>query len=179
MRLTCSCCGAHGSIELFTSDELARRFSELLSELPAGLSASVARRYIALFRPKQRGLSWDRACALMGEVKHMAETGGVWLNNQRYPASPNLLTVAMQQMLDKPAGLVLPLKTHGYLLTIIASGSVVEQLRIEQQINQHKTEESVKRHREVYDHGERMRREYEEEQRLLGRKAAEAGSKPS
>ena len=176
MRLTCSGCGAHGSIELFTADEQARRFGELLSELPAGMPPAVARRYVALFRPYKRGLVWERACALLGEVKAMAESGGVMLNGQSYPASVALIANAMQQMLDKPAGLVLPLKSHGYLIAIVARGSGPEQAQTEEQTEQQRRDDSQRRHRETVSQEEIMRRRREELMRADARSAVKKAS---
>jgi hypothetical protein len=121
MRLTCPC-GLHGSIELFTEDEHARKFAVLVASLPGGAGA-VAVRYIGLFRPGKRALAWDRACKLLEEVRDMLVAGVVERYGKTYPGTPSLFIAAMQQMLDQRERLDLPMKTHGYLVSIIAGES--------------------------------------------------------
>ncbi len=121
MRLTCPC-GLHGSIELFTDDEHARKFAAIATALPGGAGA-VAVRYIGLFRPGKRALAWDRACKLLEELQAMIQAGSVEWRGRPFPASPGLFISAMQQMLDGRERLDLPMKSHGYLVRIIVGDS--------------------------------------------------------
>ncbi len=130
MRLTCTACGAHGSIEQFTADSDARRFAEIVAALPANVGP-VAIRYLGLFRPGKRGLSWDRACKLMVELAGMIERGAVERHGRSIPAAPPLFANAMQQMLDRRETLDLPLTTHGYLITIVAGEAPRAEARAE------------------------------------------------
>jgi hypothetical protein len=136
MRLTCSCCGAHGSIEFFSTDTNARRFNELVSKLPAPL-VPIAQKYAALFRPlKTKGLTWDRACDIVSGLQAMCTAGGVDYYGKHYPASPELLASVIHQMLDNRDGLTLPLKTHAYLIKVAVAKSGAEVAQIEKLADQ-------------------------------------------
>lgn len=130
MRLTCTACGAHGSLELFSTDPDARRMVELFSRLPADIGP-VAVRYLGLFRPLKRGLTWDRAVKIAGEIVAMVEAGAVEVRGRRFPASAATFANAMQQMLDHRERLELPMTSHGYLIRIVAGESPREAAREE------------------------------------------------
>ncbi len=130
MRLTCMACGAHGSLELFTADPDARRLAELVAKLPADVGP-VAVRYLGLFRPLKRGLTWDRAVKIAAEIVAMVEAGAVEMRGRRYPASASSFANAMQQMLDHRERLELPMTSHGYLIRIVAGESPREAARAE------------------------------------------------
>ena len=130
MRLTCTACGAHGSLELFTADPDARRLTELVAKLPAELGP-VAVRYLGLFRPLKRGLTWDRAVKIAGEIVAMVEAGAVEVRGRRFPANASTFASAMQQMLDHRERLELPMSSHGYLIRIVAGESPREAAREE------------------------------------------------
>lgn len=130
MRLTCTSCGAHGSIEQFTADADARRSVELVAALPAEIGPVVVR-YLGLFRPMKRGLTWDRVLKISAEVFEMIKAGAVEHRGKRYPATPAMIASAMQQMLDNRERLELPMTSHGYLVKIVAGESPREAARAE------------------------------------------------
>ncbi len=141
MRLTCSACGAHGSVEQFTADTAAREAFALALSLPGGMGG-VALRYIGLFRPHKRGLTWDRSLTLLREVSALVAAGQVERHGKPYAASAALFASAMQRILDQRASLQLPLTSHGYLVAIIAGDSPREAARIETEQEQHKQQGS-------------------------------------
>lgn len=122
MRLTCTACGAHGSAEQFTADTDARRAMEMVANLPAGLGPLVLR-YLGLFRPQKRGLTWDRAGKILDELAAMIAAGHVERRGKTYPAAPDLFRAGIQQMLDQRERLELPLANHNYLIAIVAGDS--------------------------------------------------------
>lgn len=130
MRLTCSACGAHGSIEMFSTDSDARRLVELMAGVPADVGPVLVR-YLGLFRPHKRGLTWDRAVKIAAEVVAMIQAGEVEQRGRRYPASAAVFASAMQQMLDHRERLELPMTSHGYLVRIVAGESPREAARAE------------------------------------------------
>lgn len=144
MRLTCSACGAHGSIEQFTADADARTAMAIALRLPTGVGA-VALRYIALFRPAKRGLTWDRVCKLLGELAQMIEAGAVERRGHTHPASHALFLRAMEQMVVQRERLRLPLKDHNYLREIIAGDSPRESAALEAQAEAAKAADSRRR----------------------------------
>lgn len=118
MRLTCPCCGAAYSIEVLLADRAAREAVSTAFRLPPSLSERLLR-YIALFRPVERALSWGRAARLMAELEAMITAAQIERNGQCYPAPVDAWRVAIDQMLDGRDRLALPLKSHGYLLEIL------------------------------------------------------------
>ena len=144
MRLTCTACGAHGSIEQFTSDGDARKSVELVSGLPADLGPVVVR-YLGLFRPMKRGLTWDRVLKISGEIVEMINQGAVEQRGKRFPATPDMFAAAMQQMLDTRERLDLPMSSHGYLIKIVAGESPREAARTESAQEELKRMESSQR----------------------------------
>ena len=170
MRLTCSACGAHGSIEQFTADADARRAIELVAKLP-GVLQPVVLRYLGLFRPAKRGLTWDRVCALLGEIGEMVGAGKVERYGIAYAASPALFASAMSQMLEQRERLQLPLKTHGYLVTIISGDSPREAAELERKAEEDKRRDSMKRSAPIETTEQRiarMRQQQEESDRKFG-----------
>jgi len=122
MRLTCPSCGAMHSVEALLADANARRAVLAAAELPGGLGERVVR-YVALFRPRERALSWDRAAKLLEEMAAAIAAGQIERDGRAYPAPPEYWRTALDQMLDGRERLALPLKTHGYLYEIIAGQS--------------------------------------------------------
>lgn len=118
MRLTCPCCGASYTIEVLLADKSARAAVASAFTLPASLGDRVLR-YIGLFRPGSRALSWDRAERLIAELADMISAAQITRNGQIYPAPVDAWKAAFDAMLDSRDRLQLPLKTHGYLLEIL------------------------------------------------------------
>ncbi len=121
MLLTCPC-GIHGSIELFTADEHARRFQQLVDKLPPELR-SITPYYLGLFRAPKRRIAWERACRLLEDLRALIDSGEVHRRGRAFMATPPLFAAAMQQMLDGRDRLDLPLANHNYLIAIIAGES--------------------------------------------------------
>lgn len=174
MKLTCTACGATGSAEQFTADADARTALALALKLPPGVGG-VALRYIGLFRPAKRGLTWDRACKLLSELVAMIEAGHVHRRGKALPATPALFAAAMQQMLDQRERLDLPLTTHGYLVAIVAGDSPREAAQLEAQAEAEKRVANVKRVDEGESLFDRMNRLRLEEQAGGGKPAPAQG----
>ena len=174
MRLTCSACGAHGSIELFTADAEARSALAQAAGLPGGVGA-VAVRYIALFRPAKRGLTWDRVCRLLGEISAMVEAGQVERHGKAIPVTTTMFASAMQRVVDQRERMDLPLTSHGYLITILAGDAPREAARLEQQTEDEKRSASARRRGPVESSEERIARMRREAEAADARRLAEQG----
>lgn len=118
MRLTCPCCGAAYSLEVLLADAAARQAVVAALGLPAGLGERLLR-YLALFRPRERALSWERAARLLDELNAAVAAGQIERNGQIWAAPLDYWKTAIDQMLDGRDRLSLPLKSHGYLYEII------------------------------------------------------------
>lgn len=118
MRLTCPCCGATLSLEALLNDVAARQAVATALTLPASLGPRLLR-YLGLFRPAQRSLTWERAAGLLAELQTMIDAGQIRRNGRSWPAPHAVWASALDAVLERK-NLTLPLKSHGYLLEIIA-----------------------------------------------------------
>jgi hypothetical protein len=119
VRLTCPCCGASYGLEVLLADRSAREAVAAALGLPAGLGERLLR-YLGLFRPRERALSWDRAARLLGELNEAVSAAQIERDGRTHPAPVEYWKAAIDQMLDNRDKLSLPLKSHGYLYEIIA-----------------------------------------------------------
>ena len=117
MRLTCPCCGATNSLEALLNDAAARQAVAAALALP-GLGDRLVR-YLGLFRPPQRSLTWDRVARLLEELNATVATGQIDRHGQVWPAPLEYWKIALDQILDSRPTLTLPLKSNGYLYEII------------------------------------------------------------
>lgn len=118
MQLTCPVCGARCSIEAHLTDESARRALGVAVKLPAPLG-DLTLRYLGLFRPRNRALSWDRVERLLAELVAPIECGQLDRRGRAWAAPMECWRLALEQMLAGRDKLTLPLKTHGYLFEIV------------------------------------------------------------
>ncbi len=128
MQVTCPCCAGRFSIEAAFTDEAARTAVAAALQFPAPLGELLLR-YIALFRPARRALSWDRAARLLHDLLQPISAGRVQRDGRWYQAPVEAWRRALEQMLDQRDRLRLPLKSHGYLIEIVIG--VVDQVGAE------------------------------------------------
>lgn len=132
MKTTCPACGAVSSLDVLLGNDGAREAVMAALEMPAPVGKLLVQ-YLGLFRPAQRQLSFDRVANILNELLPMIrdakiERGGrIWSAPQEYWKS------AIEDMLTKRDRLTLPLKNHGYLLTIIESYSNKAEAKAEAQ----------------------------------------------
>lgn len=87
-------------------------------------------RYLELFKPQRQALRWSRRLALTEEIMPMIKSGVITRNGMTYAMPPSAWESAMLNLVaNKPKSLVLPLKSNGYLLEIMA-GKVEKNLAI-------------------------------------------------
>lgn len=122
MKTTCPACGAVASIDVLIGHEGAREAVMVALRLPAPLGKLLVQ-YITLFRPAQRQLSMDRLANLLGELQPMIDAAKIERNGRIWSAPQDYWVMALGEMLAKRDTLTLPLKSHGYLLAIIAGYS--------------------------------------------------------
>lgn len=136
MRLSCPACGATISLDAAIGHEGAREAIQIALRLPASLGKSLIQ-YLGLFRPvNQRQLSMDRVANLLNELLPMIEVAQIERNGKRHSAPQDYWAMALAEMVAKRDALTLPLKSHGYLLTIIAGYAEKHDAKAEQKTEQ-------------------------------------------
>jgi hypothetical protein len=121
MKLSCPACGAVYSLEMLLTHDSAREAVMAALALPAPLGKLLIQ-YIALFRPNQRQLSFDRVARLLEELKGPISEAKIERNGRIWPAPLETWKAAIGEMIAARDNqkLQLPLTSHGYLFAIIA-----------------------------------------------------------
>lgn len=76
--------------------------------------------YVQLFKPEKHVLSMTKLTKLLEELVPMMREGKIEYKGSVWPAPQVYWEQAIRQMLDSRESLKLPIKTHGYLFSIIA-----------------------------------------------------------
>jgi hypothetical protein len=143
MRLNCPACGAAISLDALLGHEGAREAVQIALQLPAPLGKLLVQ-YVGMFRPaKRQSLSLDRVASLLGELLIMIDAGKIEREGRTYAAPQDYFRTALEDMLARRDSLTLPLKSHGYLLSIIAGFADKAEAKQEAKA------EEAKRHRPV------------------------------
>lgn len=119
MKLKCPACGATFSLDVLLTHDGAREALMTALAIPAPLGKLLVQ-YLALFRPASRDLSFDRVATLLSELLPMIEAGQIERNHRSWVAPIPVWKEALEQIQSQRDKLQLPLKSHGYLLEIIA-----------------------------------------------------------
>lgn len=122
MKTKCPSCGAVTSLDVLLAHDGARDALLAALKMPAPLGTLVVK-YLGLFRPATRELTFDRVASLLNELLPMIQAGQIERNGRTWPAPMPYWIDAMEDMLGKRDRLQLPMKSHGYLLEIIAGMS--------------------------------------------------------
>ena len=137
MKTTCPACGAVASLDVLLGNDGAREAVMTALAIPAPLGKLLVQ-YLGLFRPAQRKLSFDRVASLLRELLPMIAEAKIARGGRIWSAPQDYWVMALTEMLAKLDALTLPLKSHGYLLTIIAGFSEKAEAKKEAQIEAHR-----------------------------------------
>lgn len=77
-------------------------------------------RYLGLFRPASRNLTMDRVASLLAELAPLIHAARIQHKGSTYAAPLEHWRSAIDELMGKRDTLTLPLKTHGYLLAMLA-----------------------------------------------------------
>lgn len=118
----CPACNALMSLDVVFAHAGAREAILLLMQAHPQAHRLLAPlvRYLGLFAPEKRELSFDRIARLLEELVPPIKAAQIERNGRSWPAPIDYWVQALETMLAKREHLQLPLKTHGYLLEIIA-----------------------------------------------------------
>lgn len=120
--VACPSCNARMSLDALLGHQGARDAVLALATLHPSASrlATTTLRYIGLFAPAKREMGFDRVAGLLTELAELMKTGRVERRGRVWAAPLENWIAAMDEMLAKRERLTLPLKSHGYLLEILA-----------------------------------------------------------
>lgn len=130
--LICPGCGAFGSIEAFANHQDAAACQAILGRLPPDVAAAL-QRYVRLFAPAKHVMTWRRQRRVLEQLAAAIEAEKVVTRGREWPAPHPTWIRAMNSMLDSKT-LQLPLKSNGYLISIIAGEANSAEAKAERDI---------------------------------------------
>lgn len=119
MKLTCPNCYETLSLSALIEHDAAREAVRLALEFPAPMGKQLIQ-YTSLFKPAQRALSMDRFASIISELLPMIQAAQIERHSRIWPAPLPYWQQAFESMWITRDKLTLPLKSHGYLLEVIA-----------------------------------------------------------
>lgn len=122
MKTRCPACGATSSLDaLLGHSEASQAFVSSLSLL-GDLKIPMVK-YLAMFRPQNRDLTFERAAKLLTEIAPDFVAKQIKRGHHTYPAPTGAWGWAIGVLLERrdQNKIDLPLKTHGYLYEVITS----------------------------------------------------------
>lgn len=137
LQIPCPACGALFDLEQALDSVDGKRFVDLLTSMPPALIRPLYN-YLKLFKPAKQVLSWARALKLLQELAPMIKAAQIKRNGVMYVIpQAHWEQVLTELVRNRPATLTLPLKSHGYLLSILAGQAdkqaAIQEAKFEQQ----------------------------------------------
>lgn len=117
MKVKCPSCGASMSLDVLVAHDEARNALVELTGISDELVKSCLK-YLTLFRPSEKDLTFARVAKLVGEIAPMMRAGEISRNRKAYPAPREAWIWAFGRCLEaRDMGkLQTPLTSHGFLL---------------------------------------------------------------
>lgn len=137
MKCRCPQCGHAAELIHFANEEAARQAVYLVAGLPKSLG-QLSLRYIGLFKPTERSLSWERTLNLLKPLKADIDAAQITRHGRIWAAPEGLWHKALTSTISQAeTGKVkLPLKNHNYLYEIISSEQNSVEAKAEQAIEE-------------------------------------------
>lgn len=121
MKLTCPSCGAEYPIEAGLLEDDGKRLAAVLGEMePILARAAIA--YLRLFKPTKTALRTARAIKILHELLTLVRAGTVCRDERggiQRPAPIAAWVAGIDQMLQQPGRLQVPLSNHNYLRHVV------------------------------------------------------------
>lgn len=123
LRLSCPECAAQFDLIQAMEDADGRRLLDMLKDIQPIVIRPYFR-YLKLFKPQKQGLRWSRMLTLTQELAPMIKAAQINYNHAIYAVPPSTWAETMNALVDTPPPtLRLPLKGHGYLLSILSANA--------------------------------------------------------
>lgn len=119
MIVRCPSCGAEASLDVLLGHEsAAAALNQALQALPVG---ALVVRYLALFRPDTRRLTWPRVNTLLADLLPAITSERIERDGRTHDAPLVAWAAAFDKVMQArdSGALRTPLKTHGYLFEIV------------------------------------------------------------
>jgi len=133
--VTCPNCRVSASLDVFLSEDSVRdALNAVIAAHPAGETLiKPMLRYVGLFAPAKSRMAYSRLAALIGEITPAMRAAAIERNGRTWPAPMAYWQAAFEAVLNAAhqGSVSLPLKSHGYLLEVIARMSSKEEARVE------------------------------------------------
>ena len=135
MKLRCPACGHSADLLDFANEQAARQVVLMVADLPKSLGR-LTLRYLGLFKPTQKSLSWERTLKLLQPIKADIEAARIERHGRIWAAPEAYWLHAFTTVIEKAETqtLKLPLKNHGYLYEVISSQQNAAEAHAEQKI---------------------------------------------
>ncbi|KIP19207.1 hypothetical protein KY49_3316 [Burkholderia sp. MSHR3999] len=134
-QLSCPNCRAVMSLDVLLADDAPREaLNAIVDAHPAGETfIKPLLRYISLFAPSKSQMSHSRIAALISELAPMIRAAQIERNGRTWPCPIDYWRLGFEHMLaQRDLGRIkLPLKSHGYLLEVLAGFSDKAESRAE------------------------------------------------
>jgi hypothetical protein len=120
LLVPCPHCGSTIDLEIAWNDLDGRKFVELLMNLPPVVVQPLYR-YLKLFKPPMQSLRWSRILSLAEELAPLIKAAEIQRNKISYRVPAAEWAAVLTYLVETPpATLTKPLKSNGYLLSILA-----------------------------------------------------------
>lgn len=121
--VACPSCNAQMPLDVLIGHQGARDALLALAKLHPSQARIVmtAIRYAGLWAPEKQALRFDRLAAILTDLGQLIGTGTVGKRGVNHPAPLDYWITAMEDMLANRDRLRLPLASHGYLKSVVAS----------------------------------------------------------
>ena len=138
LYLSCPECAAQFDLVQAMEDADARHLMNLIKDIQP-LVIRPYFRYLKLFKPQKQGLRWSKMLTLTKELAPMIKEAQIKHNHATYVVPPTAWAEVMNDLVDNPpATLKLPLKGHGFLLSILSANAEKVAAKAERKTEEHK-----------------------------------------
>lgn len=120
--MVCPACAAEMTLDVVFGHTGAREAVMALASLdPSAKLVPASLRYVTLFAPARQRLRFDRLASLLRELSELVHPAKLEYRGRLLPAPRDYWVAAMDEMTGpRRDSLSLPMKSHGYLKTIVA-----------------------------------------------------------
>ena len=122
MLCTCPACGFHAPLLSFTAEQAAMDFARLMGRVPPQI-AHLVEQYLQMFATPKHRPTFAKAVRVLVPLVEMIEGGSIRRSKRDWPLTLVQFSEGLAAVVAKRTELVLPLRSHGYLLAVLAGAA--------------------------------------------------------